>query len=84
MQNRNLMESRSGFSVAQVDEVDENGNIVSTSYAVVDPDGNVKGRFGTFKEAQDLFEKVVPQEPTSPPLGQECNFISNRFWDARL
>lgn len=66
MQNRKTLVSKSDFSLIQVDELDENGNIVSTSYEVVDPDGNVIGRFGSLKEAQDFLKTVLPPEPPRP------------------
>ena len=66
MQNRKTLGSKSGFSLVQVDELDENGNVVSISYEVVDPEGNVIGRFGTLKEAQDYLKTVMPPEPPQP------------------
>ncbi|WCH21107.1 hypothetical protein [Aeromonas salmonicida] len=66
MQNRKTLGTKSGFSLVQVDELDENGNIVSASYEVVDPDGDVIGRFGSLKEAQDFLKTVLPQEPEPP------------------
>lgn len=66
MQNRKTLGTKSGFSLVQVDELDENGNVVSTSYEVVDPDGKVIGRFGSLKEAQDCLKTVLPQEPELP------------------
>ena len=66
MQNRKTLGKNSGFSLVQVDEVDENGNVLSTSYEVVDPDGNVVGRFGSLKEAQDFLKTVLPPEPPRP------------------
>jgi hypothetical protein len=66
MQNRKPLGKKSGFSVVQVDELDANGNVVSTSYEVVDPNGNVIGRFGSLKDAQDFLKTVLPQEPEPP------------------
>jgi hypothetical protein len=66
MQNRKTLGIKSGFSLVQVDELDENGNVLSTSYEVVDPDGKVIGRFGSLKEAQDVFKTVVSPEPPRP------------------
>jgi hypothetical protein len=66
MQNRKTLESKSGFSLVEVNELDENGNVVSTSFEVVDPDGNIIGLFGSLKEARDFLNSVVPQEPESP------------------
>jgi hypothetical protein len=66
MQSRKTLGSKSEFSLVQVDELDENGNVVSTSYEVVDSDGNLIGRFGSLKEAQDFLKTVLPQEPEPP------------------
>lgn len=66
MQNRKTLVSNSSFSLVRVNEVDENGNVLSTSYEVVDPDGNVIGRFGSLKEAQDFLKTVLPPEPPQP------------------
>lgn len=66
MNNRKKLESNSGFSLVQVDEVDKNGNVLSTSYEVIDPDGNVIGTFGSLKEAQDFIKTVLPPKPRRP------------------
>jgi hypothetical protein len=41
MENRIKLVSNLGFSLIQVNDVDENGNELSTSYEVIDPYGNV-------------------------------------------
>lgn len=67
MQNRKTLGSKSEFSLVQVDELDENGNVVSTSYEVVGSDGNVIERFGSLKEAQDFLKESEPEpEPERP------------------
>ncbi|MFM5739425.1 hypothetical protein ACET6T_11925 [Aeromonas veronii] len=66
MLNRKTLGTKSRFSLVQVDKLDKNGNIVSTSYEVVNPNGDVIGRFGSLKEAQDFLKTVLPQEPEPP------------------
>lgn len=63
MQNRKTLASKSDFSLVQVDELDENGNVISTSYEVVDPDGNVISKFGSLKEAQEFLKTVMLEPP---------------------
>lgn len=63
MSNRKTLESNSGFSLVQVDEVDENGKVLSTSYEVVDPNGKIIGTFRSRKEAQDFIKSVLPKPP---------------------
>lgn len=63
MQNRKTLESKSRFSLVQVDEVDENGNIVSTYYEIVAPDGNIIKQLESLTEAQKLLETILQQNP---------------------
>ncbi|MGF1764111.1 hypothetical protein [Aliivibrio kagoshimensis] len=70
MKDRKTLASNSGFSLIQVIEVDDNGNILSTSYEVVDPDGKTIGCFGSLKEAQDFLKNILdPEPPGSYGLG---------------
>ena len=60
MRNRKTLLTDSGFSLVQVDEVGEKGNILSTSYEVLNSDGNVLKTFEFLNEAQNFIKTVLP------------------------
>lgn len=62
MSNRKTLDSKDGFSLVEVTEFDENGNIVSTSYEVYGPDGLLES-FGSLTEAQSYLTSVLPEPP---------------------
>jgi hypothetical protein len=63
MENRIKLVSNFGFTLIQVNDVDENGNGLSTSYEVIDPYGNVLERFGILEEVKYFFKTVLPSKP---------------------
>jgi hypothetical protein len=58
--------SKSSFNLVVVTEVDNKGKVSSTSYEVVDPDGNVIRCFGTLIEAQTFLNEKLPRQPPRP------------------
>ena len=66
---RNItLESKFGFILDQADKLDENGNVVSTSYDIIDSDGNIIEHFGTLREAQNYFKTVTTPKSSRPKM----------------
>ena len=56
MQNRKQIESHCGYILLQVDILDSKGNVIRSSYEVLEPSEDVIGRFGSLKEAKEYME----------------------------
>ncbi len=49
------LENQSGFYLVRVNTLSDSGSVIRTSYEVVDPSGDVIGRFGSLKEAENFM-----------------------------
>lgn len=68
MQSRETLISKNGYSLEQVTNLDERGNVISVTYEIIDPSGNVVETFDNLDDARELFKTLVP-EPTNKPKG---------------
>lgn len=70
MENRKTLASKGGISLVEVTEVDENGNIIKTSYEACGPDGIPMKSFSNLKDAQSYLKSLLPEpEPPKPSRG---------------
>ncbi|TYK65863.1 hypothetical protein [Colwellia echini] len=63
MQKQSELENVSGFHLVHVNILGKQESVVRTSYEVVDPSGDVIGRFGSLKEAQNFINLLCDLSP---------------------
>ncbi|GAW97393.1 MULTISPECIES: hypothetical protein [Colwellia] len=56
MQSRKTLTSRSGFTLVQINILDNSGKVIRTSYEVADHNEDVIGRFGSLTEAESFIK----------------------------
>ena len=56
MKNKKMLVSSAGFNLLQVDVLNATGNVLRTSYEVVDSSEDVTGRFGSLEEAKSFIQ----------------------------
>ncbi len=59
MINSEVVDRKNGFSINEVTETDENGNVISINFEVCDSDGNVLNSFATIAEAEQFIESKM-------------------------
>ncbi|MGT4673618.1 hypothetical protein ACO2CR_06425 [Aeromonas caviae] len=64
MKNRQRLFSENGYSIDKVTLVDGNGDVIDTSFEVVDPSGTVISSFNSLEKAKQLFNALLANATT--------------------
>ncbi|MFQ2814698.1 hypothetical protein ACK30E_07315 [Aeromonas caviae] len=64
MKNRQRLFSENGYSIDKVTLVDGNGDVIDTSFEVVDPSGTVISSFNSLEKAKQLFNALLANDST--------------------
>lgn len=59
--------NKNGFTLVEVTEFDEQGNVLRIKYEVYGPDGELLESFATLEDAEEYFESVTNERPTPSP-----------------
>lgn len=70
MPKKEIVHSRSGFSVVKITELDEAGNPIGVSYIIIDPNHNIIERGLSYEEAMGRLEDLIKDlKPSGPSMG---------------
>jgi cytochrome oxidase Cu insertion factor (SCO1/SenC/PrrC family) len=68
-ESRTTVGGKRGYTIEKVVVTDEDGNVLSESFELYDPDGNLIGTYPSLEEAEEALDEEIGQRPPTPGMG---------------